>query len=105
MRSTAELYRLTDEQLLELEGFGEISARKLLAAIEASKQRPFARVLFALGIEEVGEVTAATSPRRSATSTRCSPPRPSSSSRSPGVGREDGALDPRAARRRSGCAA
>ncbi len=29
----------------------------LLAAIEASKQRPFARVLFALGIEEVGEVT------------------------------------------------
>jgi DNA ligase (NAD+) len=43
--------------LLELEGFGELSARNLLAAIEASKQRPFARVLFALGIEEVGEVT------------------------------------------------
>ena len=32
--------------------------RNLLAAIEASKERPFARVLFALGIEEVGEVTA-----------------------------------------------
>ncbi len=42
---------------MELEGFGELSARNLLAAIEASKQRPFARVLFALGIEEVGEVT------------------------------------------------
>jgi DNA ligase (NAD+) len=34
-----------------------LSARNLLAAIEASKKRPFARVLFALGIEEVGEVT------------------------------------------------
>lgn len=56
--TAADLYRLTEEQLLELEGFGELSARNLLGAIEASKQRPFARVLFALGIEEVGEVTA-----------------------------------------------
>ena len=55
--TAADFYRLSEEQLLELEGFGEISARNLLAAIEASKQRPFARVLFALGIEEVGEVT------------------------------------------------
>ncbi len=52
-----DFYRLREEQLLELEGFGELSASNLLAAIEASKQRPFARVLFALGIEEVGEVT------------------------------------------------
>jgi DNA ligase (NAD+) len=52
-----DFYRLQEQQLLELEGFGELSARNLLAAIEASKQRPFARVLFALGIEEVGEVT------------------------------------------------
>ena len=57
MRTPADFYRLREEQLLELEGFGELSARNLLAAIEASKQRPFARVLFALGIEEVGEVT------------------------------------------------
>jgi DNA ligase (NAD+) len=56
-RSAADFYRLTAEQLVELEGFGELSARNLLAAIEASKERPFARVLFALGIEEVGEVT------------------------------------------------
>jgi DNA ligase (NAD+) len=55
--SAADFYRLSEEQLLELEGFGELSARNLLAAIEASKERPFARVLFALGIEEVGEVT------------------------------------------------
>ena len=44
-------------ELLELEGFAEVSVRNLLAAIEDSKRRPFARVLFALGIEEVGEVT------------------------------------------------
>jgi DNA ligase (NAD+) len=56
-RSAADFYRLTAEQLMELEGFGELSARNLVAAIEASKERPFARVLFALGIEEVGEVT------------------------------------------------
>jgi DNA ligase (NAD+) len=57
VRTPGDFYRLTAEQLVELDGFGEISARNLLAAIEASKQRPFGRVLFALGIEEVGEVT------------------------------------------------
>ncbi|MGD0454951.1 MAG: NAD-dependent DNA ligase LigA, partial [Solirubrobacteraceae bacterium] len=57
VRTAADLYRLRGEQLLELEGFGELSVKNLLAAIDASKQRPFARVLFALGIEEVGEVT------------------------------------------------
>jgi DNA ligase (NAD+) len=57
LRNAADFYRLTAEQLIELEGFGELSASNLLAAIEASKERPFARVLFALGIEEVGEVT------------------------------------------------
>jgi DNA ligase (NAD+) len=55
--TAADFYRLTEPQLVELEGFGELSAKNLLAAIEASKERPFARVLFALGIEEVGEVT------------------------------------------------
>jgi DNA ligase (NAD+) len=55
--TAADFYRLTEEQLVALEGFGELSARNLLAAIEASQERPFARVLFALGIEEVGEVT------------------------------------------------
>ena len=60
VRTPGDFYRLSDhvQRLLELEGFAEISVRNLLAAIEDSKQRPFARVLFALGIEEVGEVTA-----------------------------------------------
>jgi DNA ligase (NAD+) len=57
VKTAADFYRLGEEQLLELEGFGELSARNMVAAIETSKQRPFARVLFALGIEEVGEVT------------------------------------------------
>jgi DNA ligase (NAD+) len=57
VRTAADFYGLRDEQLLELEGFGEMSVKNLQAAIEASKERPFARVLFALGIEEVGEVT------------------------------------------------
>jgi DNA ligase (NAD+) len=55
--TAGDFYRLTEEQLIELDGFGEISAKRLVAALEESKQRPFARVLFALGIEEVGEVT------------------------------------------------
>jgi DNA ligase (NAD+) len=57
VRAAGDFYRLEAEQLMALEGYGEVSARNLLASIEASKQRPFARVLFALGIEEVGEVT------------------------------------------------
>jgi DNA ligase (NAD+) len=57
VRTAGDFYRLTAEQLVELEGFAEQSAANLIASIEASKQRPFARVLFGLGIEEVGEVT------------------------------------------------
>jgi DNA ligase (NAD+) len=54
----ADIYELREEQLVELEGFGEISARNLLAAIDASRQRPFKRVLYALGLPGVGYVTA-----------------------------------------------
>ena len=59
VKTAADYYRLVEhrEELLGLEGFGELSVANLLAAIESSKQRPFGRVLFALGIEEVGEVT------------------------------------------------
>jgi DNA ligase (NAD+) len=57
LRTAGDFYRLRAEDLVALEGFGKTSASKTLAAIEGSKQRPFARVLFALGIEEVGEVT------------------------------------------------
>jgi DNA ligase (NAD+) len=60
VRSLPELYRLTAEQLLELDGFGEISARNAIEAIRASKAIPFSRVLFGLNIPDVGWVTAQT---------------------------------------------
>ncbi len=58
VRSLPELYRLSKEQLLELDGFAEISATNAIAAIAASKQVPFRRVLFGLNIPDVGWVTA-----------------------------------------------
>jgi DNA ligase (NAD+) len=57
VRTAADFYRLNAEQIASREGFGEVSAQKLVRAIEQSKQQPFGRVLFALGIEEVGYVT------------------------------------------------
>ena len=57
LRSAADFYALTVEQLMELERFGPTSAERAIANIERSKERPFARVLFAAGLEEVGEVT------------------------------------------------
>jgi DNA ligase (NAD+) len=53
-----DLYRLTAEQLLEVEGYGEISANRAIAAIERSKQQPFSRVLFGLNMPKVGWVLA-----------------------------------------------
>ena len=48
LRSLPDLYRLTKEQLLELDGFQEKSATNVVSSIEASKQIPFRRVLFGL---------------------------------------------------------
>jgi DNA ligase (NAD+) len=58
VRSLADLYRLTKEQLLELDGFQERSASNVINAIQASKSIPFRRVLFGLNIPDVGWVTA-----------------------------------------------
>jgi DNA ligase (NAD+) len=57
VRTAANFYDLEAEQIAELNGFGEVSASKLVGAIEASKKQPFGRVLYATGIEEVGYVT------------------------------------------------
>ena len=59
VHDVADLYTLKREDLLPLEGFAEKKADNLLAAIEASKTRPLARLLNALGIRGVGEVMAA----------------------------------------------
>jgi DNA ligase (NAD+) len=58
IENMADLYDLTVERLAELEGFGETSARNLVAAIEESKQQPFHLVLYALGIPGIGYVNA-----------------------------------------------
>jgi DNA ligase (NAD+) len=60
VRSLPDLYRLTKEQLLELDGFQEKSATNVVSSIEASKQIPFRRVLYGLNIPDVGWVTAQT---------------------------------------------
>ena len=58
LRSMPDLYRLTPQQLMELDGYGEISAQNAVTAIELSKGQPFSRVLFGLNIPDVGWVTA-----------------------------------------------
>jgi DNA ligase (NAD+) len=57
VRTAADFYRLTAEQLVALDRMGETSARRLVEAIAASRERPFARVLYAIGLEEVGFIT------------------------------------------------
>jgi DNA ligase (NAD+) len=58
VRSLPDLYRLTKQQLLELDGFQERSATNVISSIETSKGIPFSRVLFGLNIPDVGWVTA-----------------------------------------------
>ena len=57
-RTPADLYDIGKYQLLSLEGWQDRAAERFLASLEASKQVPFERVLFALGIRYVGETTA-----------------------------------------------
>jgi DNA ligase (NAD+) len=57
VRTAGDFYRLDAEKIAEQTGFGPVSAGKLVKAIEDSKRQPFGRLLFALGIEEVGYVT------------------------------------------------
>jgi DNA ligase (NAD+) len=54
VRDPADIYSLTVEQVAGLEGFARISAEKLVAAIEASRDRPLPRVLTGLGIRNLG---------------------------------------------------
>src|SRR5579859_5975996 len=56
--NVADFYNLTRDQLLALDGVKAKSADNMLAAIEASKQRPFHRLLIGLGIRHMGEKTA-----------------------------------------------
>lgn len=58
IKSVADLYQLDKDSIANLERFGEKSAQNLMIGLEKSKQIPFDRVLFALGIRYVGETVA-----------------------------------------------
>ena len=58
LKSLVDLYRLRKSDLIKLERFGELSATKLLNAIEGTKQAPLAKFITALGIRHVGAQTA-----------------------------------------------
>lgn len=58
VKNVTDFYRLSGNDLLQLDGFAEKSARALLDGIKASTSVPYERVLFALGIRFVGETTA-----------------------------------------------
>jgi DNA ligase (NAD+) len=60
VKNAADIYYLTKEQLAELEKMGEKSATNIINAINKSKERPLARVIFGLGIRHVGEEMAET---------------------------------------------
>ena len=54
VEDAGDIYTLTEEQLLQIEGFGKISAQKLLAGIDASRHRPLPKLLTALGVKHLG---------------------------------------------------
>ena len=58
VKTPADLFRLTVDELADLERLGEKSAQKLIAAVEKSKETTYARFLYGLGIGNVGEATA-----------------------------------------------
>ena len=58
LKSLVDLYRLQKSDLIKLERFGELSATKLINAIEGTKQAPLAKFITALGIRHVGAQTA-----------------------------------------------
>ncbi|HJM36691.1 MAG: NAD-dependent DNA ligase LigA [Dehalococcoidales bacterium] len=60
VKDAADLYYLTKEQLIQLERMGEKSASNIIKAIERSRNRPLARVIYALGVRHIGEEMART---------------------------------------------
>src|SRR6185369_1942412 len=86
VRTAADFYRLTVEQLVDLERMGETSAQRLVDAIAASRDRPFARVLYAIGLEEVGFVTGSSLAQRFRTVDALLAATPEEIQETPGVG-------------------
>ena len=86
VRTAADLYRLAPEQLTELEGFGEVSARRMVEAIAATRERPFGRVLFGIALAEVGFVTGGNLAQRFRTIDALLAASPEQIAETPGVG-------------------
>ena len=86
IRDVSDLYRLTPEDVEKVEGYGEVSARNLVEAIARSREVPFGRVLFALGIEEVGFVTGRNLAQRFRTIDALLAASPDEIAQTPGVG-------------------
>jgi len=86
VRTAGDFYRLNEEQLVALDRFAEVSARNAIAAIEHSKQRPFGRVLSAIGIEGIGEVTGRNIAQRFRTIEALSAATPEQIAETPGIG-------------------
>jgi DNA ligase (NAD+) len=86
VHTAADFYDLTAARIAEQSGFGAVSAEKLVAAIEQSKQQPFGRLLFALGIEEVGGVTGRNLAQRFRTIDALLAAEPEAIEQTPGVG-------------------
>jgi DNA ligase (NAD+) len=64
IENVADLYDITSDQLVEMEGFATKSAEQLVAAITTSKERPLSSLLFGLGIRHVGKTVAVTLARK-----------------------------------------
>lgn len=58
IQDTADIYKLTTEQLMGLKRFAAVSANKLIQSIQSQKQPPLARFLYGLGIRHIGSQTA-----------------------------------------------
>ena len=86
--SPADLYALTYDQVITLEGFAEVSTNNLLLAIQHSKQVSLARFIYALGIPDVGEETAKLLARALGTLERISQARPEVLQLLPEIGAE-----------------
>lgn len=82
----AGIYDLQAETVQEQEGFAEVSATKLIEAIERSKERPFARVVFGLGIQGIGFTNARAITRHFRTIDRLLEATPEEIAEVPGIG-------------------
>jgi DNA ligase (NAD+) len=86
IRDAADLYRVMAEELADLERLGQRSAENITGAIDASKSRPFARVLWALGIPHVGGENAELLARRFRSMTALREASSEAMSETPGIG-------------------